>query len=118
MWLGYAKLSRELVQSDEYAKSDATFTIDATTRQVFPIKGVQHMSENLIESVEPLLAPPVTRRPGGISARSDAGASTSVLVLAYDDGAEAAATIVLAYDDGAEAAATIMLAAYDDGVDD
>jgi hypothetical protein len=49
------------------------------------------MSENLIESVEPLLTPPVTRHPTGISGSSD------------DDGVYAAATIVCAaFDEGDE----------------
>ncbi len=51
------------------------------------------MSENLIESVEPLLTPPVTRHPTGISDSSDDG-------------------------DGVYAAATVLCAAFDDGDDD
>lgn len=46
------------------------------------------MSENLIESVEPLLTPPVTRHPTGISDSSDDdGVATAVLLIgAFDEG--------------------------------
>lgn len=48
------------------------------------------MSENLIESVEPLLTPPVTRHPTGISDSSD------------DGGVYAPATVIAAYDEGSD----------------
>ncbi|MGH2941693.1 MAG: hypothetical protein ACRDLN_02795 [Solirubrobacteraceae bacterium] len=47
------------------------------------------MSENLIESVEPLLAPPVTRRPTGISESADGGVDVAVFCCDYDEGADA-----------------------------
>ncbi|HEX8156464.1 MAG TPA: hypothetical protein VF526_03665 [Solirubrobacteraceae bacterium] len=45
------------------------------------------MSENLIASVEPLLAPPVARYPSGISDSDDGGVNVSVPCChcAYDD---------------------------------
>lgn len=47
------------------------------------------MSENLIESVEPLLTPPVTRHPTGISDSSDDDgvyAATTIVAAAFDEG--------------------------------
>jgi hypothetical protein len=43
------------------------------------------MSENLIESVEPLLTPPVTRHPTGVS-ESDDGVDIAIVGCAYDEG--------------------------------
>ena len=40
------------------------------------------MSENLIESVEPLLAPPVTRRPTGITDTDHDGVDVAVAIIA------------------------------------
>jgi hypothetical protein len=48
------------------------------------------MSEDLIDSVAPLLAPPVTRHPTGISGSDDEGADVCVLVFA----------VVMAFADG------------------
>jgi hypothetical protein len=45
------------------------------------------MLENLIAGVEPLLAPPVTRHPSGISEDDDGGVDVSLVCChcAYDD---------------------------------
>ncbi len=47
------------------------------------------MSENLIESLEPLLAPPVTRRPAGISDRDDGGVDVAVCCVCHEEGDDA-----------------------------
>jgi len=49
------------------------------------------MSEDLIDSVAPLLAPPVTRHPTGISGSDDEGADVCLfiaLMMAFADGDE------------------------------
>ena len=46
------------------------------------------MSENLIESVGPLLAPPVTRRPTGISESGDDGVDIAFVVCSADEGTD------------------------------
>jgi hypothetical protein len=47
------------------------------------------MSENLIESVEPLLAPPVTRRPTGITESDGDGVDVAFMLCSVDEEADA-----------------------------